>query len=322
MFQNRNLIVLALAAILGIAAVIIANGYLSGVEEKQVKAAEEGRLVQIAVARVPLDYGVQLTAENTKMVSWPATSLPVGAFRSTKGLFDGDARIVLRPIEAGEPILPSKVTGFGGKATLAELIDADMRAISVRISDTAGVSGHVFPGDRVDVMVTREPKLDGESGEAEAITDVVLQNVRVAAIDLDVSEKTTKPIIGKTATLIVDQIGAQKMALAGQVGTLSLALRNPANQDQFASQTVGTRDLGQGNTSQSLYAGAAKERSAPSFAPMPNYFPPMAPPRAGPARAAATAAPPIAARVPNGVTVQIVRGTGSTDYDVKRHRGY
>ena len=318
MFANRNILVLALAAILGIAAVIIANSFLSGVEEKDKRAAEQGRLVQIAVARVPLDYGATLTPENIRMVSWPATSMPAGAFRSTKGLFGGDARIVLRPIEAGEPILPGKVTGFGGKATLAELIETDMRAISVRISDTAGVAGHVFPGDRVDVMVTRQPKLDGERGEAEAITDIVLQNVRIAAIDLDVSEKTEKPNVGKTATLIVDQAGAQKMALAGQVGTLSLALRNPANQDQFIAQTVGTRDLGQGNSAPSLYAGAAKDRSSDSIMP-PSFYPQTAPaPRAV---ARAPSAPGIP-RIPNGVTVQIVRGTTATPYDVKRHRGY
>jgi pilus assembly protein CpaB len=315
MFANRNILVLAVAAILGIVAVILANSYLSGVEQNQERAAEEGRLVQIAVARVPLDYGAALTPDNIRMVSWPITSMPTGAFQSTKGLFDGDPRIVLRPIEAGEPILPGKVTGFGGRASLSELIETDMRAVAVRISDTAGVAGHIYPGDRVDIMITRQPKLDGETGEAEPITDIVLQNVRIAAIDLNASEKTDKPEVGKTATVIVDQQGAQKLALAGQVGTLSLALRNPVNQDQFAATTVGTRDLGQGNRSPSLYAGAGEERS---FAPaMPAYLPPVGP--AAPTRVAAQPKPP---RVPGGVTVQVVRGTNSTPYDVKRHRGF
>jgi pilus assembly protein CpaB len=317
MFANRNFLVLAVAAILGIAAVIIANSYLSGVEQNQERAAEEGRLVQIAVARVPLDYGAALTPENVRMVSWPATSMPQGAFQSTKGLFDGDPRVVLRPIEAGEPILPGKVTGFGGRASLSELIDTDMRAVAVRINDTAGVAGHVLPGDHVDIMITRQPKLDGEQGEAEPITDIVLQNVRVAAIDLNASEKSDKPEVGKTATVIVDQQGAQKLVLAGQVGTLSLALRNPSNQDQFAASTVGTRDLGEGNRSPSLYAGAGEARS--SAPALPAYLPPMG--TTGAARVATPAAPRTP-RVPGGVTVQVVRGTNSTPYDVKRHRGF
>lgn len=316
MFANRNIVVLAIAAILGVAAVIIANSYLSGVEENQQRAAEQGRLVQIAVARVPLDYGATLTPENIRIVTWPATSVPVGAFRSTKGLIGGDPRVVLRPIEAGEPILPGKITGFGGRASLAELIETDMRAMAVRISDVAGVAGHIFPGDRVDVMVTRQPKLDGERGEAEQINDVVLQNVRVAAIDQGISEKGGKPNVAKTATLVVDQQGAQKLALAGQVGTLSLTLRNPLNQDQFAASTVGTRDLGQGDRSQSLYAGAARDRSSSMAAP--SYMPPMRPAAA----AASGPAAPSRPRVPGGVIVQIVRGTAETPYDVKRHRGF
>ncbi len=322
MFGNRNFVVLAIAAILGIAAVIIANSYLAGVEQNQERAAEQGRLVQIAVARVPLDYGATLTSENVRMISWPATSVPAGAFRSTKGLYGGEQRVVLRPIEAGEPILPGKVTGFGGRASLAELIEPDMRAMSVRISDVAGVAGHIFPGDRVDVMVTRQPKLDGEDGEAEQITDVVMQNVRVAAIDLGVSEKAGKPKVGKTATLVVDQPGAQKLALAGQVGTLSLTLRNPLNQDQFAASTVGTRDLGQGDRSQSLYAGAGKTGGGMSLPSMPSiYLPPMR--QSAPVRtAAAASAGPSIPRVPGGVTVQIVRGTEATPYEVKRHRGF
>ncbi len=307
MFGNRNIVVLAIAAILGIAAVIIANSYLSGVEDKQTRAAEEGRLVQIAVARVPLDYGAALTSENIRMVSWPATSVPEGAFQSTKGLFGGETRVVLRPIEAGEPILPGKVTGFGGRASLAELIEPDMRAYAVRIGDTAGVAGHVFPGDHVDVIVTRQPLLDGENGQAEQISDVVLQNVRVAAIDQDPSEKGGKPKVGKTATLVVDQEGSQKLALAGQVGVLSLSLRNPINQDQFAANTVGTRDLGRGDRSPSLYAGAGKDNSGAMGSMLAGYLPPVR--QAARVATQVASAIPIKPRIPGGVSVQIVRGT-------------
>lgn len=318
MFANRNLLIVAIAAFVGIIAVVIANSYLSGVEKREVNAAEEGRLVQIAVARIPLEYGVSLTSENIRMVSWPSTSMPAGAFQSLKGLYGGEPRIVLRPIEAGEPILPGKITGFGGRASLSELLETDMRAVAVRINDVAGVAGFVLPGDRVDVLLTRTPKLDGELGEIEPVTDILLQNVGVLAIDQSPSEKTTEPIVGKTATLSVDQQGAQKLALAGQVGTLSLALRNAQNQDEFASSTVGTRDLGQGNTGPSLYAGAGERRAAtPAFAANPFPFP-MMPAAAAPRGAVVVARP----RPANSVGVEIVRGTKSSNYDVTRHRGY
>lgn len=321
MLRNRNLLIVAIAALIGIVAVIIANGYLSGVETRQETAAEEGRLVQIAVARVPLEYGATLAAENVRMVSWPSTSLPAGAFQSLKGLYGAaQPRVVLRPIEAGEPILPGKITGFGGRASLSELIETDMRAVAVRINEVAGVAGFVLPGDRVDILLTRTPKLDGEVGEVDPVTDVLLQNIRVIAIDQQPSEKKTDVVVGKTATLSVDQQGAQKLALAGQVGTLSMALRNAVNQDEFASSTVGTRDLGQGNTGPSLYAGAGERRTASAFAANPFPYPTMAMPAAtGTRRGTVAVARP---RSANSVSVEIVRGTASSAYDVKRHRGY
>lgn len=318
MLGNRNLLIVAIAAFVGLIAVIIANSYLSGAEQQQVTAAEQGRLVQIAVARVPLAYGEALTSENVRMVSWPSTSMPAGAFQSPKGLYGGEPRVVLRPIEVGEPILPSKITGFGGRASLSELLETDMRAVAVRINDVAGVAGFVLPGDRVDVLLTRTPKLDGEVGEVEPVTDILLQNVGVMAIDQSPSEKTDKPAVGKTATLTVDQQGAQKLALAGQVGTLSLALRNAANQDEFMSQTVGTRDLGQGNTGVSLYAGAGERREAtPAFAVNPFPYPTQVAPavRRG-------LAVPVRSRPANSVGVEIVRGTTSTKYDVTRQGEY
>ena len=316
MFANRNLLVIVIAAILGIAAVIIANSYLSGVETRQDQAAEEGRLVQIAVARVPLEYGTQITAENIRMVSWPATSLPAGAFQSLRGLYgQGEPRVALRPIEVGEPILPGKITGPGGRASISALIDPAMRAVAVRINDVAGVAGFVLPGDSVDVLITRQPKLEGESGETEQITDILMQNVRVIAIDQSPSEKSTEPKVGKTVTLAVDQQGAQKLALAGQVGSLSLALRNAADQDNFASSTVGTRDLGEGDYRNSYFAGGGSTAAANPF-PYPTQTFATAP------RSAATIAPARPRRSANSVMVEIVRGTASSDYEVKRHGGY
>ena len=142
---NRNWIIIAIAAGIGIIAVILVNSYLSGVEQRQTAKAEDNRLVQIAVARVPMEYGTAITAENIRMVSWPATSVPAGAFQSTKALLGADVRVALRPIEAGEPILPGKITGPGGRASISALIDPDMRAVAVRISDVSTLPASCFP---------------------------------------------------------------------------------------------------------------------------------------------------------------------------------
>lgn len=316
MTGNRNWIIIAIATILGIVAVILANSYLSGVEQRQEKAAEENRLVQIAVARVPMAYGTSLTAENVRMVSWPATSVPAGAFQSAGSLLGAETRVVLRPIEAGEPILPGKITGPGGRASLSALIDPDLRAVAVRINDVAGVGGFVLPGDSVDVLLTRTPKTESE-GQVDPITDVLLQNVRIVAIDQGADEKNSQPIIGKTATLLVDQQGAQKLALAGQVGTLSLALRNAQNQDVFMAQTIGTRDLGQGSISPSFYNAPRSSSSVAASGSGPVAAAQVA------INNATRAVTGVVRRKPaNSVEVEIVRGTKPSSYDVTRHRGY
>jgi pilus assembly protein CpaB len=310
MFANRNLLVIAVAILLAIVAVILANSYLSGVEKRDAVAAEENRVVQIAVARVPMVYGTNLTSENIRMVSWPSTSVPAGAFQSTKGLFDGTTpRVALRPIEAGEPILPGKITGPGGRASISSLIETDMRAVAVRINDVAGVAGFVLPGDSVDVLITRTPP---DSKNAQ-ITDMLLQNVRVIAIDQNANESDNKPALGKTVTFSVDQLSAQKLALGGQVGTLSLALRNATNQDMPFASTVGLDDLGAGNYTRS-YDSAASTAPASPFP-----YPTIA---SNVGRAPARPVMPFKPRDPNSVTVQIVRGTSSSDYEVKRNARY
>ena len=94
-----------------------------------------------------------------------------------------------------------------------------MKAVTIRVNDVEGVAGFVLPGDRVDVVLTRQ------KDKNVAATDVVLQNVRVLAVDQVADERADKPSLAKAVTLEVEAIGAQKLALAATVGTLSLALR-------------------------------------------------------------------------------------------------
>ena len=94
-----------------------------------------------------------------------------------------------------------------------------MKAVTIRVNDVEGVAGFVLPGDRVDVVLTRQ------QDKSRAATDVVLQNVRVLAVDQIADERTDKPSLAKAVTLEVEVTAAQKLALAATVGTLSLVLR-------------------------------------------------------------------------------------------------
>lgn len=246
---QRNLIIVLVALLMGALAVYLANTYFSGVEQRNEKLAQDLNLNSIVVARVPLRYGDQITADKLKLVQWPASSVPQGAFTDIRRLTADPegARVVLRPIENGEPILNAKLTGPGGRAVISATLPKDKRAFAIRVNDVAGVAGFVLPGDSVDVLLTRQPATE-PGARAEQITEVVVQNVRVVAADQNADDASKDPQVSKTVTLEVDPVQAQKLALAGQVGQLSLALRNAANQEtSAATATMRVDDLALGS---------------------------------------------------------------------------
>ena len=127
-------------------------------------------------------------------IAWPEGALPAGAFGKIADLTTGK-RIVLGPIDPNEAILAAKVTGPGQRATLSAMLGDGMKAVTVRVNDVEGVAGFVLPGDHVDVLLTRT----GEKNTA--ITDVVLQDARVLAIDQLADQRTDKPSVVKAVTL-------------------------------------------------------------------------------------------------------------------------
>ncbi|WP_245487502.1 Flp pilus assembly protein CpaB, partial [Mesorhizobium sp. M7A.F.Ca.US.006.04.2.1] len=110
----------------------------------------------VVVAAMPLKFGDTLSADKLREVAWPAGSIPTGAFKTTKEALAGEGiRQALQTISANEPVLASKITGPGQRATLSAVLGEGMKAVSIRVNDVLGVAGFVFPGDRVDVLLTR-----------------------------------------------------------------------------------------------------------------------------------------------------------------------
>lgn len=173
--QGRNWLVAAIAIAVGLIAVVIANAWFSGVEQRTERDAENQQLVQIVVATQPFEFGTKLVPQNIKLQAWPAASVPQGAFTTIADALK-DNRVALRPIVPGEPILSSKVSGKDGRATLAAILPDGMRATSVPVSAVSGVAGFVLPGTMVDVMLTRQ--IDGDGAKSKDLrSDVILQNV-------------------------------------------------------------------------------------------------------------------------------------------------
>ena len=200
----------------------------------------------VLVAAKDIGYGEKILPELSKVVQWPTEAVPAEIVNTRTELFEGPEapRIALRSLTAGEPFLKAKVSGFGERPILSRKVAEGMRAFSVRINDVSGVAGFILPGDRVDIILTRQMTNAG-GGRASLATEVILQNVTVLGIDQMLSETSEEPIIGKSATFEVTSEQAQKLALASQVGTLSLALRNYATLENDQVQPIDVDDLGQ-----------------------------------------------------------------------------
>ena len=108
---------------------------------------------------------------------------------------------MLASIERNEPILRTKITGPGQKATLSAVIQDGMRAVTVRVNDVEGVAGFVLPGDHVDVLLTRQAE------RTTGTNDVVIQNARVLAVDQLADDAADRPTVVTAVTLEVDTIG-------------------------------------------------------------------------------------------------------------------
>ncbi len=295
--RRQTLIALAVAVVLGLVAVYLANAYLSSGEQR-VQQAELGT-TKVAVAAVPLDYGIDITPDKVKFIDYPSASLPSGSFADYNQLAPaGKRRVVLRPIALNEPILATKLAGEGLGPSIAYLLPDGMRAAAVRVNDVSGVAGFIQPMDTVDILITRAV------GERQ-VTDVLLQAVKVIAIDQNAQGSDGKPVLARTATLEVTPTDAQKLALAQNVGSLSLVLRKPGQeQDMGRVATVSMDDL------RYSYYGSARPLPAAGTAQ--------------PARATVAAAPrrvivrrpaPVVRR-PVTNNVEVVRGTTGSNYEV------
>jgi pilus assembly protein CpaB len=290
--RRQSLIALGIALVLGLAAVYLANSFLA-TSERRVEQAQVG-LTKVAVAAVPLEYGMDITPDKVKFVDYPTASLPAGSYQQFAQLAPaGKRRVVLRPIQVNEAILATKLAGEGLGPSIAYLLPDGMRAATVRINDVSGVAGFIQPSDAVDVLITRQ------LGDRQA-TDVLFQNIRVIAINQNATGANGQPIVGKTATLEVTPIDAQKLALAQQVGSLSLVLRKAGvEQDYGTVRTVGFDDL------RYSYYGSARPAVATPGPARPRVTVARAPRR--------TVAAPPARRANN---VEVVRGTTGSNYEV------
>ena len=240
--RASTFVMIGFAVVFGLLAVFIANVWLNNQANQRAKTIESTAkpavTKTIVVAKQALRFGTELNASQLEEVPWPAEAMPAGAFAKVSDVLSQGRRVVLAAIEPNEPVLALKITGPGQRATLSALVKPGMKAVTIRVNDVEGVGGFVLPGDRVDVVLTRQ--ID----KGQASTEVVLQNTRVLAVDQSADERAAKDAVAKSVTLEVTTVEAQKVWLASSVGSLSLLLRKAGETAESQTRKITLNDLG------------------------------------------------------------------------------
>src|ERR1700722_10194935 len=271
MRRGTNLAILIVAVLLGGVAAFLARSWLqshSGQTDGQ-------KTVSILVANDTLAFGTPIGAKDVREIAWPAQSSPEGAFKNFAELTKDGRRITLSPFVRDEPIISSKVSAPDQRASLSRVIEKGKRAVTVAVDDVRGVAGFIFPGDFVDVVLTRTDNSNGP----QSFSEVILQHVKVLAIDHMAGQRQEHPTVAKAVTVEVDPEQALRILLAANIGKLSLILRQPEEVALAPDARITDRDLLGRDDAQ---APAPTNPSLPAVQAQPVALQPDPPPAASP----------------------------------------
>jgi pilus assembly protein CpaB len=246
--SGRGVLLILALLLLGASAIFFGRAWLltqTAAPPAAVVEAPKPVATMVLIAKTDISVGTFLKEEMVGWQAWPNDTLDPSymvqgqtdpktqAPIDPKSLVGTVARL---PIAVGQPITSSRIVHPGEQGFLAAALKPGMRAITVAVNDTTGIAGLVFPGDRVDMLLTHEIQSTGANGEKRHATETVLENIRILAIDQSLSHqndpKQTGPaVIAKTATIEVNPKQAEMVAVASTLGLLSLSLRSLASPD-------------------------------------------------------------------------------------------
>ena len=187
----------------------------------------------VVVAATDLELGAQIRPDDLRVVEWPQSAMPAGAFSAPDEII---GRGLVMPMIQNEPVLPMKLAGKDAGSGLPVVIPEGKRAVSVRVNDVIGVAGYVLPGTRVDVLATASPT----TSQADTTTKVVLTNVQVLAAGTKMEQDTEqgKPVSVNVVTMLVTPEESERLTLGATEGKIQLALRNPLDKTEPATPGI------------------------------------------------------------------------------------
>ena len=230
---TRKIVLLLVALLIAAGTVVLSRGMLSQGTSTAPVETKPPPTQEVIVAARDLPAGTLVKDGDLKWQTWPKEEGQTDtglAIKGDKDIKDYIGTVVRTGMHTGEPVMPGRIVKAGEQGFMAAALAPGKRAVSIAITPTAGVAGFVFPGDHVDVIVTHQIGTRSETeGNNRRVSETMLKNVRVLALDQEMSDQGSKPKIAQIATLEVTPKQAETMALITELGTVSLALRSIAN---------------------------------------------------------------------------------------------
>jgi len=245
--NKRAVLLIAAALVVTGTTVFMVRNWLATQRTPQV-VVEESRYVGdvfVLVARQDLPTGKFLEEGVVTWQAWPDESIPDTYFvQKEREPTDHYGAVVRRAISKGEPITTGQLAKPGDRGFLAAVLRPGYRAVAVPTNARTGVAGFVFPGDRVDVILSHTVVEKAEKkANKHRVSETVLTNVRILAVDQDVDDQNNEPKVAKTATVEVTPKQAELLAVVQQLGSLSLSLRSLAKDEDELGILAATGDM-------------------------------------------------------------------------------
>ena len=237
------------ALVIAVITAVMAKNMFTGAGAPQAAAAQVPTGPKILVARKALPVGTIVDQESLAFQAWPKELVQNAYY--TEGAPEADVQkligtVVRNPITAGQPLTKGTLVGPNDRGFLAAALGPGMRAVTVPVNDSGGNAGFIFPGDRVDMVLTQDVAGGGD-GPPLKVSETIIRNLRVLATDqrVDSKDEEGKTVVKKynTVTLEATPRIAEKIMVAQSLGSLSLSLRSIADNTAELERAVASGEV-------------------------------------------------------------------------------
>lgn len=216
MVKRRGVVLIFLSLLMAVGAAFVANRWVVArvMPDQEIGANS----AQVVAAAMSIPFATKVEGRHLKLVEIPEGLTPDGFFEAIQDVL---GKVSTTNISRGEILVTERFRTHTTGSTLAALVTENMRAVTVRVDDVVGVAGFLLPGNTVDILASRKTR------DRRVVTETILRNIKVLAVDQTASAETNEPVIVRAVTLEMKPKQAEALFQARVEGSIQLTLRNP-----------------------------------------------------------------------------------------------